>query len=92
MLRRALESAGVEFIEENGGGGRSEAEETMKIGVRPVERAFQLAQSGSVQNVAEIKRAMLREGYATGEIEGEQLRTQLRALIKAARGSVKPEP
>jgi len=64
----------------------------MKIGVRPVERAFQLAQSGSVQNVAEIKKTMDREGYATREIEGELLRTQLRALIKAARGSIKPEP
>jgi hypothetical protein len=64
----------------------------MKIGVRPVERAFQLAQSGSVQSVAEIKKVMEREGYGTREIEGEQLRTQVRALIKAARGSVKPEP
>ena len=70
----------------------NEAEEAMKPDVRPVERAFQLAQSGSVQNVAEIKRAMLHEGYATGEIEGEQLRTQLRALIKTARGAVRPEP
>ena len=51
-----------------------------------MERAVQLAQSGYVLNVAGIKSAMLREGYSTGEIEGEQLRTQLRALIKAARG------
>jgi hypothetical protein len=64
----------------------------MKPGVRPLERAFQLARSGSVQNVSEIRRAMEREGYASREIEGEQLRTQLRALIKVARGSVKPEP
>ena len=64
----------------------------MKVGVRAVERAFQLARSGSVRDVAEIKRAMDREGYNPREIEGKTLHGQLRVLIKTARDAIKPEP
>lgn len=64
----------------------------MRSNVRPVERAFQLARLGSAQSVAEIKKILDHEGYNSNEIQGEQIRTQLRALIKIARGSIKPEP
>jgi hypothetical protein len=64
----------------------------MRPGVRPVERAFQLARSGSVRDVAELKRAMAREGYIPREIEGKAITGQLRELIKAARGAVEPKP
>lgn len=64
----------------------------MKPGVSPIERAFQLARSGSLVNVTEIKKAMDREGYDSRQIDGPQLRQQLRGFIKAARGSVEPEP
>jgi hypothetical protein len=64
----------------------------MKPNVGPIERAFQLARSGSVRNVEEIKLAMHREGYDYKVIEGNSIRGQLRALVKAARGAVEPEP
>jgi hypothetical protein len=60
----------------------------MKPGVSAIERAFQLARSGSVGNVADIKKTLDREGYGAREIEGKVLHDQLRALIKAARGSI----
>jgi hypothetical protein len=56
----------------------------MKQDVRPLERAFQLARSGSVWDVAEIKRALEREGYNPREIEGKAITGQLRELIRAA--------
>jgi hypothetical protein len=64
----------------------------MKPGVSALERAFQIARAGVVQNVAEIKLTMDREGYDTRQIEGPQLRQQLRGLIKVGRGAVEPEP
>ena len=50
----------------------------MKIGVRPVERAFQLARSGSVRDIAELKKVLEREGYFSREIEGKAITGQLR--------------
>jgi NAD(P)-dependent dehydrogenase (short-subunit alcohol dehydrogenase family) len=55
----------------------------VKPNVGPTERAFQLARSGSARNVEEIKFAMHREGYDYKVIEGNSIRAQLRALIKA---------
>jgi len=60
----------------------------MKIGVHPVERAFQLARSGSVGTVEELKKVIDREGYNSRGIEGNVIRGQLRDLIKAARGLI----
>jgi hypothetical protein len=56
----------------------------MKIGVRPVERAFQLARSGSVQDVTEIRKVIAREGYDVRQIEGPQIVAQLKDRIWAA--------
>ena len=92
MLQATLEAAGVEFIEENGSGTGVRLRKGMKPGIRPLERAFQLAQSGSVRDVAELKRAVEREGYSPREIEGKVIRGQLRELIKAARAAGRPEP
>lgn len=57
----------------------------MKAGVAPLERAFQLARSGSVGNVTELKTALKREGYSSEVIEGRTLTRQLRELIQIAR-------
>ena len=64
----------------------------MKVGVSAVARAFHLARSGAVRGVAELKKALDREGHNSREIEGRAITGQLRELIKAARGAVKPEP
>jgi hypothetical protein len=51
-----------------------------------LERAFQLARSGSVAGLTEIIRSLERDGYSATQIEGPLLRRQLTDLIKAARG------
>jgi hypothetical protein len=54
--------------------------------VSALERAFQLARSGRVANVEDIKKRLKREGYdVSSAYDGRSLRSQLRHLIKAAR-------
>ena len=55
-----------------------------------VERAFQLARSGSVAGLAEITTSLNREGYYANQIEGPVLKRQLADLIKAALSSDVP--
>ena len=55
--------------------------------ITAVERAFQLARSGSVAGLAEITTSLNREGYYANQIEGRVLKRQLADLIKAARKS-----
>ena len=55
--------------------------------ITAVERAFQLARSGSVAGLAEITTSLNREGYYTNQIEGPVLKRQLADLIKASRKS-----
>jgi hypothetical protein len=50
-----------------------------------LERAFQLARSGSVAGLTEIVSSLNREGYSANQIEGRLLKRQLADLIKAAR-------
>jgi hypothetical protein len=51
-----------------------------------LERAFQLAKSGRVSTVEEIKKSLKREGYDDKAIDGgRSLRSQLNALMKVAR-------
>jgi hypothetical protein len=57
----------------------------MKQNVNAVERAFQLARSGSVQDATEIRRVIAREGYDVRQIEGSQIVAQLKDLIRAAK-------
>lgn len=49
-----------------------------------LERAFQLANSGTCANVSEIKQKLKSEGYGLSQIEGSALLKQLRTLIKTA--------
>jgi hypothetical protein len=50
-----------------------------------LERAFQLARSGTVAGLTEIISSLNREGYSGSQIEGRLLKRQLADLIKAAR-------
>jgi hypothetical protein len=58
----------------------------MDHGVTALERAFQIAESGECQSVADLKNQLLKENYSLNQITGRTLFKQLRALIKAARG------
>lgn len=51
-----------------------------------LERAFQLARSGRISTVDDIKKQLKQEGYdvSSREYAGPSLRSQLRELIKAA--------
>jgi hypothetical protein len=49
-----------------------------------LERAFQLARSGEVSGLPEIRKILKREGYNRDQIEGRALTRQLTDLIKAA--------
>ena len=52
-----------------------------------LERAFQLAGSGRPATVADIKKALRSEGYASEQIDGRALHQQLRTAIWTARAS-----
>jgi hypothetical protein len=50
-----------------------------------LERAFQLARSGQVSTIDDIRKVLRREGYdASNMYVGPSLRSQLRELIKTA--------
>lgn len=49
-----------------------------------LERAFELARSGTVKSVPELRAKISREGYVAGQIEGATLSRQLRNLIGKA--------
>lgn len=55
-------------------------------GVKAVERAFQLANSGRYASISAIKKRLSAEGYPIDQIFGRSLLKQLNALIQAARG------
>ena len=50
-----------------------------------LERAFELAKSGSVSNMNELRATIKREGYAVTQMDGPALGRQLRALIRKNR-------
>ena len=56
----------------------------MDIKKTALERAFELARSGSSPTVAIIKKRLDREGYASSQVQGRELAKQLKALIQAA--------
>lgn len=56
----------------------------MKDGVLTLERAFELARSGHVGSIPELRRALRHEGHNTKEILGPSLVSQLRGAIRAA--------
>jgi hypothetical protein len=57
----------------------------MDRNVTPLERAFQLAKSGKVSNLDDIRKTLKQEGYDARVVQdGASLKAQLRNLIKAA--------
>jgi hypothetical protein len=53
--------------------------------ISALERAFQLARSGRMATVTDIKKQLKREGYDERAVHGgPSLNSQLRGLIKAA--------
>jgi|HubBroStandDraft_5_1064220.scaffolds.fasta_scaffold49796_2 hypothetical protein len=57
----------------------------MDRNVTPLERAFQLAKSGKVSNLDDIRKTLKQEGYDASVVQdGASLKAQLRNLIKAA--------
>jgi hypothetical protein len=52
-----------------------------------LERAFELAESGTLASVAEIRRALKAEGYFDVQLNGPSLLSQLRSLIEDAKKS-----
>ena len=60
----------------------------MKVNTSELERAFQLARSGSHLTISEIRRQLLKEGYSNNQVSGRQLMAQLRGLIQAAQSSL----
>jgi hypothetical protein len=54
----------------------------------PIERAFQLAQSGDCDSLADIRKRLKSEGFSEHYIYGVSLYKQLRQLMRDARNSV----
>jgi phosphohistidine phosphatase SixA len=57
----------------------------MDSSITALERAFELAKSGSCASVADIKRRLHEEGYSVAQVTGRALAKQLVALIEATR-------
>ena len=62
-------------------------ERGMQANLSALERAFQLARSGQVIDVKDIKAQLKREGYDLAQITGSLLVRQLQRIIKAARNN-----
>ena len=56
----------------------------MHPNITAIERAFQLAKSGLVTKVQDIRTVLNREGYSSDAINYRSIRDQLRALISKA--------
>jgi hypothetical protein len=54
----------------------------MKPNTSPLERAFELARSGSCRNTSDVKKILRAEGYPIETLTGNTLLRQLRALIQ----------
>lgn len=49
------------------------------------ERAFELAASGRIASISDLRRALAGEGHSSAQITGPQMLRQLRLLIQKAR-------
>ncbi len=56
-----------------------------KLGKTTLERAFELAESGTCSSVAEILGVLASEGFWVEQVTGPTLKTQLRSLIQNAK-------
>ena len=52
-----------------------------------LERAFELAKSGSVADMAQLRAKIKSEGYIVGQIDGPSLGRQLRELINKSKAT-----
>jgi hypothetical protein len=52
-----------------------------------IERAFELAKSGRLASIDELRRALKSEGYFTYHLTGPSLLAQIRKLIQDSRES-----
>ena len=55
----------------------------MQVHVTVLERAFELAASGSYDSVSAVRQRLLKEGYAVEQLTGRNLLNQLNTLIRA---------
>lgn len=62
----------------------------MKPHVTAIERAFEIARSGEVGDVSEIKRLLHQEGYDASQLQGRTIGDQLKALMQEFGASAKP--
>ena len=63
----------------------SKAEGIMDHHPTELERAFQLAKSGSCSSMSDIRDRLRSEGYSTARVTGDSLARQLRNLMQTAR-------
>jgi hypothetical protein len=63
----------------------SALEGDMDLKMTALERAFQLASSGKIGGIDEIRKALRGEGYSADPIQGAALKRQLTDLVKTAR-------
>lgn len=61
----------------------------MKLNTTAMERAFELAKTGTYASCSEIKLVLTREGYGAEQIQGPALLRQLRSIIAASREDAK---
>jgi hypothetical protein len=57
----------------------------MKPHKTAIERAFELAKSGQVERLTDLKKALSCQGYVVSQIEGPSLLRQLRKALRTAR-------
>lgn len=62
-----------------------------RVNVTALERAFELARSGSFRNLSEVEVVLRNEGYHHDQLQGPLLRRQLRALMLAAQTPREPD-
>ena len=63
----------------------------MKDGITVLERAFELARSGSCRSVSDIKARLKAEGFALAQLTGPTLSRQLLGLMQVAQGKAMPK-
>ena len=56
----------------------------MDMRLTALERAFELARSGTCSTVSDIVRRLKQEGYSVTQVEGRSLKRQLEGLIRTA--------
>ena len=59
---------------------------SMDHNTSPLERAFQLAKSGEMESISDLKKRLKSEGYSIAQIEGRTINKQLATLIRNAKG------